>query len=194
MWYKKAFDESVNLEEKAKQKLLEEEDYEKPQFLTDIDDPNEVAQYVSMTISEAVNKYFDETPENKYDFKFLNQIVINHAAQRALKEVGIFMEDLYQDMVPILNESLRMTRDFRGLVDYYVENYGEEKIGYVRNIKQYGWDFWKVFRFIFLKNLTISGIFPPCKLKYSPHYTCWPMREWPEERKERLWEATVPMG
>lgn len=63
MWYKRAFDEKVDLEEKAKTKLSKEQDYEKPQFLTDIDDPNEVAQYVSVSISEAINKYFDETPK-----------------------------------------------------------------------------------------------------------------------------------
>ena len=182
MWYKFSLGSWEDLENKSNEQLAREMNSEAP-MLTDIDDANEIAQYVSVSIKNAMIGYLKSSDKKKLNISDL-QNIIKHTANQSIDEVGIFHEELLPQYKNIMKNSIDKTLSFRGLVDYFRANGSP----YISSMNRYVNDFWQVFRYIFLKDLLNSNLFEDQKLKYYPYYTKV-MKEWSPESQDQLYES-----
>lgn len=88
MWYKFSLDSWEDLENKSNKQLAREMNSEAP-MLTDIDDANEIAQYVSVSVKNAMIGYLKSSDKKKLNISDL-QNIIKHTANQSIDEVGIF--------------------------------------------------------------------------------------------------------
>jgi len=182
MWYKFSLDSWEQIEKKSNEELAHQMNSEAP-LLTEIDDANEIAQYVSVSIKNAMIGYLKSLDKKKLRISDL-QNIIKHTANQSIDEVGIFHEELISQYKNIMKNSIDKTLSFRGLVDYF----RADGSPFISSIHRYVDEFWQVFRYIFLKDLLNSNLFEDQKLKYYPYYTRV-MKEWSPASQDQLYES-----